>query len=187
MWGQRSPERGCTVPGNHRHVAWLVGGVHTDCWENNSFLLVTWSIKCPLLSKYLLSIVHSVRKMTNSTVKLELVNVQYIKVFYCAITMVAKWHSSATHNYNLWLIHKLVAAAIATHQMYVPYIYYFYHMTWWYASRKGLITSQDDTLYSEMEVTDANNFFAYVPLIITHTTTRTHGHAGGGYMVPRFP
>jgi len=40
------------------------------------------------------------------------------------------------------------------------------------------------SLYSELEVTDANNSFAYVPLIITHTTTRIHGHAGGGYMVP---
>jgi len=71
-----------------------------------------------------------------------------------------------------------VAAAIATHHMYVPYIYFYNMMMIW-------IVSQDDTLHSELEVTDANNLFAYVPLIITHTTTRTHGHAGGGYMVPR--
>jgi len=38
----------------------------------------------------------------------------------------------------------------------------------WIAEGFGRV--QDDTLYSELEVTDGNNLFAYVPLIITRTT-----------------
>jgi len=62
-----------------------------------------------------------------------------------------------------------VAAAIATHHMYVPYIYV-YHMMMMIWIAEGLGRVQDDTLYSELEVTDGNNLFAYVPLIITRTT-----------------
>ena len=54
---------------------------------SSSVHMVTWFNKCPLLSKYILSIVQSVHKMANSTViseiqNLELVDVQYIKIYY---------------------------------------------------------------------------------------------------------
>jgi len=63
--------------------------------------------------------------------------------------------------------------------MYAPYIY-FYHMDHGKAWSRHKMTSPNSEL--EVMVTDANNLFAYVPLIITDTMTRIHGHAGGGYI-----